>query len=121
MKRSSNFISWLYYLRLPGWNLSLGMHVKQFKNKLIGKILSPYLYLPKRLRARVSYDTRMLVEGLVDVSVEGIDHRDYPDFCDAFISEACWSKSLDLLTDGELERLNEDSSLVYEYVEASLY
>jgi hypothetical protein len=31
------------------------------------------------------------LKNVCDVQVEGIDHRDYPDFCDAFIAEA-WLK-----------------------------
>jgi hypothetical protein len=121
MKYLSNFTNWLYYWRLPGWNLSLGMHVGQFKRSVIAKALSPYLYLPKHLRAKVSFETRMLVEGLSEVSVGGIDTRDYPDFCDAYIEEACWKVTGDFLTDAELERLNEDSDLIYGYVEDALY
>lgn len=58
---------------------------------------------------------------IVDVSVQGIDMRDYPDFCDAYIEEAYWDDTGERLTDEELEELNEDSGLVYEYVIAKLY
>ncbi len=49
-----------------------------------------------------------------DYTIEGINHSDCPDYCDAFISEA----SLVFggpLTEQELDRLN-DSDLRYEMV-----
>lgn len=58
-----------------------------------------------------------------DIEVDGIDTRDYPDFCDAFICDASikengkWRDA----TDEELDQLNEDSDLVYSAVENHLY
>ncbi len=46
------------------------------------------------------------------VEVDGIDTRDYPDFCDAYISAAHYDGRP--MTDDELEELNEDSDFVYE-------
>ncbi len=54
-----------------------------------------------------------------DVEVDGIDTRDYPDFCDAYISSASY-KGRDM-TESELERLNEDGDYVYEKVQDRLY
>ena len=54
-----------------------------------------------------------------DVEVDGIDTRDYPDFCDAFILEATYKGRE--MTDEELEALNEDSDFVYDKVMESLY
>jgi hypothetical protein len=54
--------------------------------------------------------------GVVDVRVEGINMRDYPDLVDAYVSSASWAKSLTPLTDEELDALNDDSALVYDYV-----
>ena len=56
------------------------------------------------------------VEG---VEIDGINPRDYPDFCDAFILEATYKGRE--MTDEELEALNEDSDFVYEQVMESLY
>ncbi|MBT6053451.1 MAG: hypothetical protein HOG49_42280, partial [Candidatus Scalindua sp.] len=42
-----------------------------------------------------------------DVEIDGINPRDYPDFCDAFILEATYKGRE--MTDEELEALNEDS------------
>ena len=56
------------------------------------------------------------VEG---VEIDGINPRDYPDFCDAFILEATYKGRE--MTDEELEALNEDSDFVYEQVMEHLY
>ena len=54
-----------------------------------------------------------------DVAFEGIDHRDYPDYCDAFIASAEYDGRD--LSDEELDELNEDSDLVYELLTDNLY
>ena len=56
---------------------------------------------------------------LSDIEVEGIDYADYPDFCDAYISDAKLNGIN--LTDKELELLNENSQFVYECVEKHIY
>ena len=54
-----------------------------------------------------------------DIEIDGIDTRDYPDFCDAFILEATYKGRE--MTDEELEALNEDSDFVYDKVMEHLY
>ena len=54
-----------------------------------------------------------------DIEIDGIDTRDYPDFCDAFILEASYKGRE--MTDEELEALNEDSDFVYDKVMEHLY
>jgi len=54
-----------------------------------------------------------------DIEIDGINPRDYPDFCDAFILEATYKGRE--MTDEELEALNEDSDFVYEQVMEHLY
>ena len=60
---------------------------------------------------------------VADLEVDGIDTRDYPDFCDAYIADASilengkWREA----TERELDELNNDSDLVYEQVENFLY
>ncbi len=51
---------------------------------------------------------------LENLEVEGIDTRDYPDFCDAYISYA----EIDgrEASQEELDELSEDSQFVYELV-----
>ena len=56
-----------------------------------------------------------------DIEIEGIDTKDYPDFCDAFISVAYWKDTGEELTEEELEELNEDRDYVYEEVLSYLY
>jgi len=56
---------------------------------------------------------------ITDVVIEDIDYKDYPDFCDAFISSA---KYHDLeLNDKLLDKLNEDRDFVYEQVMKHIY
>ena len=57
---------------------------------------------------------------IVDIEIDGIDTKDYPDFCDAYISGACYNDGTPL-TEEELEELNEDRDLVYENVISYLY
>lgn len=51
----------------------------------------------------------------INIEIDGIDSRDYPDFVDAYISYAEHDNG-EPLTDDELDALNEDSSFVYEQV-----
>jgi hypothetical protein len=52
--------------------------------------------------------------GISHVYCEDIDHRDAPDYCDAYISEATYFGRR--MTELELELLNEDSDFVYDSV-----
>lgn len=54
-----------------------------------------------------------------NVEIDGINHRDAPDFVDAFICSATYKGRE--MTDSELDRLNEDSDYVYEAVQDHLY
>jgi len=47
-------------------------------------------------------------------SIDDIDTRDYPDFCDAYISEADYDGVP--MTDEQLEELNEDGAFVHEAI-----
>ena len=53
-----------------------------------------------------------------DIVIEGIDHNDYPDFCDAYIESAMYNDpktgEYRALTEDELEAL--DSGWVHEQV-----
>lgn len=48
---------------------------------------------------------------VTNVQFDGIDHRDYPDYCDAYIVSA----EIDgrEATEEEIQELNEDSDFVY--------
>jgi hypothetical protein len=57
---------------------------------------------------------------VVDIEVDDVDPRDYPDFCDAHFSYAVYEDSGEELTDEELEQLAEEfpgmlSEMAYEY------
>lgn len=57
---------------------------------------------------------------LIDnVVIEGIDPKDYPDFCDTFIASADHMGRP--MTEEELDEINEDYEYVYEQVEKFLY
>ena len=53
----------------------------------------------------------MLLNGrkVVDVEVDGVDSRDYPDFCDAYFSYAVFDDTKEVLTDEQLEKLTEEN------------
>ena len=56
---------------------------------------------------------------ITNVSLDGIDHRDYPDYCDAFIDSADYDGVE--MTDEQLDDLNEDYELIHELVWANLH
>ena len=66
-----------------------------------------------------------LLNGLevADFEVDGIDTRDYPEFCDAYIESASVLENGEwrAATDAELDKLNEDGDLIYSCVEDYLY
>lgn len=54
----------------------------------------------------------MEYSGLECIEFEGIDHSDYPDYVDAFISYAEYEGRP--LTEYELEEINDDRCFVYD-------
>ncbi|NOS85261.1 MAG: hypothetical protein HOP31_08990 [Ignavibacteria bacterium] len=48
-------------------------------------------------------------------SIEDIDYKDYPDFCNAFIASATDVNGREL-SDNELDEINQDSQFVHEQV-----
>ena len=49
-----------------------------------------------------------------NIEVDGIDYRDYPDFCDAYIASAYYDGKP--MTDEQLDELNEDGDYVYGHI-----
>jgi hypothetical protein len=49
-----------------------------------------------------------------DIEIENIDYSDYPDFCDAYISDATYDG--EPMSNEQLEQLNYDTSFVYDQV-----
>jgi len=56
---------------------------------------------------------------ITNIEVDGIDTRDYPDFCDAYITSADYNGTP--MTDEQLEEINQDSQFVYDAVIKHLY
>lgn len=55
-----------------------------------------------------------------NIELDGIDTKDYPDFCDAYISSADYNGVE--MTEAQLDRLNEDESeFVYDKVMNHLF
>lgn len=75
----------------------------------------------RKIDKRLEYvpSLRIDLSQVTDVEVDGIDERDYPDFCDAFINYATYKGRE--MTDEELEALNEDGDFVLEKVHECLY
>ena len=44
---------------------------------------------------------------VVNVEIDGVDYRDYPDFCNAYFSYAEWDNGT-LLNDDDLEQLTQE-------------
>tara|TARA_Y100001972_G_C7462044_1_gene235716 strand:+ start:100 stop:327 length:228 start_codon:yes stop_codon:yes gene_type:complete len=59
---------------------------------------------------------------VTDVEVDGVDMKDYPDFCDAYIESAKFVSSGKELNDDELIKLQEDNpELFFEDVMETVY
>lgn len=43
---------------------------------------------------------------VVITEIDGVDPSDYPDFCDAYIADAYWKDTGKVLTDEEIDMLN---------------
>lgn len=57
---------------------------------------------------------------LIDnIEVDGIDFKDYPDFCEAFIASADYDGNP--MNDEQLDELNNDRDFVYECVQNHLF
>ena len=56
---------------------------------------------------------------ITNIEVDGIDTKDYPDFCDAFIQSADYDGVP--MTDEQLDELNEDYEFVHGCVYANLF
>jgi hypothetical protein len=58
----------------------------------------------------------ILLSLVTEIEIEGVNHRDFPDFCDAFISAAVWKDSGKALTTKELEQIDcsELNTLIHE-------
>jgi hypothetical protein len=67
--------------------------------------------------------TKLQLNGraVVDATVDGIDMKDYPDFCDAYFDSACYEDGT-VLTDDELIELTDSNpDLLHEMIYDSIY
>lgn len=60
-------------------------------------------------------------DDIEDLEFDGINHSDYPDYCDAYITAARYKRSGKPLDDTELDALNDDSDFIYEALQKYLY
>jgi hypothetical protein len=59
---------------------------------------------------------------IVDLEVDDINTRDYPEFCDAYVSRAVWKDTGTELTSDELEEYNDKCrDQVYDAVMERIY
>lgn len=59
----------------------------------------------------------MNLSDIEDCEIAGVDRRDYPDYCDAYIERASWKSTGKDLTEEELDELHDKhSDWVYEEV-----
>jgi hypothetical protein len=56
---------------------------------------------------------------ITNVKFEGIDHKDYPDYCDAYIVSADYNGVP--MNDEQIEELAQDTGLVYDLLIEYLY
>lgn len=65
-------------------------------------------------------EQKTLDYSLIDnIEFDGIDHRDCPDYCDAYIAYAEYDGRE--MTEEELDMINDDSSFVYESLMSYLH
>jgi len=73
----------------------------------------------KRLDSLQGEEPELDYSKISNVQLEDVNTKDYPDFCDAYISYAEYDGRE--MTERELEILNEDGDYVYEQVMNYLY
>ena len=54
------------------------------------------------------YVVRFRNRWVEDITIGGVDVRDYPDFVDAYAASAVWADTEEELTDSELQALTDD-------------
>lgn len=56
---------------------------------------------------------------ITHLEFDGIDHKDYPDYCDAYISRGVYDD--EEMTEEQIEFLNDDRDFVYERLMDYIY
>ena len=67
--------------------------------------------------------TKLQLNGkvVVDATVDGIDMKDYPDFCDAYFDSACYEDGTALTDDELIELTDENFDALHEAVYDTIY
>lgn len=68
---------------------------------------------------KIGFNMKLEYTKISDIELDGVDTRDYPDFCDAFISSASY-EGRDM-TEAELDVLNDDRDFVHDLVIERLF
>ncbi len=67
----------------------------------------------------VNLDYKLDYSKIDNIDIDGIDYKDYPDFCDAFICSADYDGKP--MTSEQLDSINDDDSYRYEAVMDHIY
>ena len=67
--------------------------------------------------------TKLQLNGraVVDVTVDGIDMQDYPDFCDAYFDSACYEDGTALTDDELIELTDKNFDQLHEQIYDTIY
>ena len=58
---------------------------------------------------------------VVDATIDGIDMRDYPDFCDAYFDSACYEDGTALSDDELIDLTDKNFDQLHEMIYDSIY
>ncbi len=75
--------------------------------------------IPVQVRRFKSWITSLDYSKIQDIEIDGLNHRDAPDYVDAYISSATYRGQP--MSEKQLDRLNQDSDFVYRCVMNYLY
>lgn len=93
-------------------------HKKTEIKEILGRMVQQFIECIKGFDSIEDIDTSLVTE----IEIDGVDMKDYPDFCDAYVSAALYKG--EPMSEELLENLNENhSSFVYDHVfeNASFY
>ena len=67
--------------------------------------------------------TKLQLNGrtVVDATVDGIDMKDYPDFCDAYFDSACYEDGTALSDDELIDLTDKNFDQLHEMIYDSIY
>ena len=71
------------------------------------------------MRVQTRENVKFVFEKISNVRISGIDHSDYPDYCDAYVESADYD-GVEMTAD-QLDLLSEEREFVYEKIREQLY